>query len=151
MSDSVKFAKREGEVVFGEKPKLKQVTEHDIKVNEPLKFDNFSLYQVDFKQNELDQMVFQLIRKDTEKSFGTVKINLLEPKSEYDLGSGYKVKVMSYLVWPFIASLVVISLSLIPYWNSAVIDQVNLSDIALTGHDGILVTVWLGTSIMVFS
>ncbi|MEK5335159.1 cytochrome c biogenesis protein ResB [Bacillus sp. FSL M8-0166] len=89
--------KREGEVVFGEKPKLKQVTEHDIKVNEPLKFDNFSLYQVDFKQNELDQMVFQLIRKDTEKSFGTVKINLLEPKPEYDLGSGYKVKVMSYL------------------------------------------------------
>ncbi|MCM3027842.1 cytochrome c biogenesis protein ResB [Bacillus safensis] len=89
--------KREGEVVLGEKPKLKQVTEHDIKVNEPLKFDNFSLYQVDFKQNELDQMVFQLIRKDTEKSFGTVKINLLEPNSEYDLGSGYKVKVMSYL------------------------------------------------------
>ncbi|MBB6603473.1 cytochrome c biogenesis protein [Bacillus pumilus] len=89
--------KREGEVVFGEKPKLKQVSEHDIKVNEPLKFDQFSLYQVDFKQNELDQMVFQLIRKDTEKSFGTVKINLLEPKSEYDLGSGYKVKVMSYL------------------------------------------------------
>lgn len=31
------------------------------------------------------------------------------------------------------------------------IDQVNLSDIALTGHDGILVTVWLGISIMVFS
>ncbi|OLP64942.1 hypothetical protein BACPU_18980 [Bacillus pumilus] len=89
--------KREGEVVFGEKPKLKQVTEHDIKVNEPLKFDNFSLYQVDFKQNELDQMIFQLIRKDTEKSFGTVKINLLEPQSEYDLGSGYKVRVVSYL------------------------------------------------------
>ncbi len=44
-----------------------------------------------------------------------------------------------------------ISLSLIPYWNSAVIDQVDLSNIALTGHDGILVTVWLGISIMVFS
>ena len=28
---------------------------------------------------------------------------------------------------------------------------VNLSDIAFTGHDGILVTVWLGISIMVFS
>jgi threonine transporter len=61
------------------------------------------------------------------------------------------VKVMSFLVFPFIASLVLISLSLIPYWNSAVIDQVNLSDIAFTGHDGILVTVWLGISIMVFS
>lgn len=66
-------------------------------------------------------------------------------------GKDLMVKVMSYLVWPFIASLVLISLSLIPYWNSAVIDQVNLSEISLTGHDGILVTVWLGISIMVFS
>ena len=66
-------------------------------------------------------------------------------------GKDLMVKVMSYLVFPFIASLVLISLSLIPYWNSAVIDQVNLSDIAFTGHDGILVTVWLGISIMVFS
>ena len=39
-------------------------------------------------------------------------------------GKDLMVKVMSYLVWPFIASLVLISLSLIPYWNSAVIDQV---------------------------
>lgn len=66
-------------------------------------------------------------------------------------GKDLMVKVMSWLVFPFIASLVLISLSLIPYWNSAVIEQVNLSDIALTGHDGILVTVWLGISIMVFS
>ena len=66
-------------------------------------------------------------------------------------GKDLMVKVMSFLVFPFIASLVLISLSLIPYWNSAVIDQVNLSDISFTGHDGILVTVWLGISIMVFS
>lgn len=66
-------------------------------------------------------------------------------------GKDLMVKVMSYLVFPFIACLVLISLSLIPYWNSAVFDQVNLSDIAFTGHDGILVTVWLGISIMVFS
>ncbi len=66
-------------------------------------------------------------------------------------GKDLMVKVMGWLVFPFIASLVLISLSLIPYWNSAVIDQVNLSDISFTGHDGILVTVWLGISIMVFS
>ncbi|MCS2155757.1 threonine/serine transporter TdcC [Scandinavium sp. H11S7] len=66
-------------------------------------------------------------------------------------GKDLMVKVMSFLVFPFIASLVLISLSLIPYWNSAVIDQVHLSDITFTGHDGILVTVWLGISIMVFS
>ena len=66
-------------------------------------------------------------------------------------GKDLMVKVMSWLVFPFIASLVLISLSLIPYWNSAVIDQVSLSDISFTGHDGILITVWLGISIMVFS
>ena len=66
-------------------------------------------------------------------------------------GKDLMVKVMSYLVWPFIASLVLISLSLIPYWNSAVIDQVDLGSLSLTGHDGILITVWLGISIMVFS
>ncbi len=59
-------------------------------------------------------------------------------------GKDLMVKVMSYPVWPFIASLVLISLSLIPYWNSAVIDQVDLGSLSLTGHDGILITVWLG-------
>ena len=66
-------------------------------------------------------------------------------------GKDLMVKVMSYLVFPFIACLILISVSLIPYWNSAVIDQVSLSDISFTGSDGILVTVWLGISIMVFS
>lgn len=66
-------------------------------------------------------------------------------------GKDLMVKVMSYLVFPFIASLVLISLSLIPYWNSSVIDQVNLSQISFIGHDGILINVWLGISIMVFS
>ncbi|MFQ2027244.1 threonine/serine transporter TdcC [Aeromonas veronii] len=66
-------------------------------------------------------------------------------------GKDLMVRVMSYLVFPFIASLIVISLSLVPYWNSAVFDQVNLSEISMFGHDGIMVTVWLGISIMVFS
>ncbi len=66
-------------------------------------------------------------------------------------GKNLMVKVMSYLVWPFIASLVLISLSLIPYWNASAINQVDLSAITLGGSDGILVTVWLGISIMVFS
>ncbi len=38
-------------------------------------------------------------------------------------GKDLMVKVMSYLVWPFIASTVVISPVPDPYWNSAVIDQ----------------------------
>ena len=66
-------------------------------------------------------------------------------------GKDLMVRVMSYLVFPFIASLVLLSLALIPYWNTAVFDNVNADSFELFGHSGILVTVWLGISIMVFS
>ncbi|MCY8602741.1 cytochrome c biogenesis protein ResB [Bacillus spizizenii] len=95
-TDAVLY-KREGKIVYGEKPNLKKVTEEDIRVNQPLRFDSFSVYQVDYKENQLDQMVFQLIDKKTKKSFGSLKINLLDPDSVYDLGNGYKVEIASYL------------------------------------------------------
>ncbi|EBQ6113632.1 threonine/serine transporter TdcC, partial [Salmonella enterica subsp. enterica serovar Enteritidis] len=66
-------------------------------------------------------------------------------------GKDLMVRVMSYLVFPFIASLVLLSLALIPYWNTAVFESVNADSFQLFGHSGILVTVWLGISIMVFS
>ncbi|OBU07799.1 threonine/serine transporter TdcC [Morganella psychrotolerans] len=66
-------------------------------------------------------------------------------------GKDLMVRVMSYLVFPFIASLVLLSLALIPYWNTAVFDNVSADSFELFGHSGILVTVWLGISIMVFS
>ncbi len=66
-------------------------------------------------------------------------------------GKDLMVRVMSYLVFPFIASLVLLSLALIPYWSTDVFNAVNADSFALTGHDGILVTVWLGIAIMVFS
>lgn len=65
-------------------------------------------------------------------------------------GKDLMVKVMSYLVWLFIVSLVLILLLLIFYWNLVVIDQVDFSNIVLIGYDGILVMVWLGIFIMVF-
>lgn len=65
-------------------------------------------------------------------------------------GKDLMVKVMSYPVFPFIASPVLISLA-DPVLELSGDRPVNLSDIAFTGHDGILVTVWLGISIMVFS
>lgn len=66
-------------------------------------------------------------------------------------GKDMMVKVMSYLVFPFIACLVLISLALIPYWNASVFTSLDMSALTLGGHDGILVTVWLGIAIMVFS
>lgn len=88
--------KRVGPVVAGEAPKLKKIKEYKIRVNEPLKYDHYALYQVDFKLNELKSMSFALVDKQTSKSFGTITVHLLQPKEKYDLGNGYRVELLSY-------------------------------------------------------
>lgn len=94
-TDAVLF-KRVGPAVPGEKPELEKVKEHKIRVNQPLKFESFALYQVDYKLDELQSMSFALTNKATEQTFGDVKINLYNPKEKYDLGNGYAVEVLSF-------------------------------------------------------
>ncbi|PAE65043.1 cytochrome C biogenesis protein [Bacillus licheniformis] len=93
----VELYERKNDSLPGEAPELKKVKNGKIKVNDPLKFGSYALYQLTYKEGELDKMVFQLIEKDSGKSFGKVAIDLLEPKPEYDLGNGYKVHIASYL------------------------------------------------------
>lgn len=88
--------KRVGPAIPGEKPELEKVKEHKIRVNQPLKFERFALYQVDYKLDELNTMSFSLTNKDTGKTFGDIKVNLYDPKSKYDLGNGYTVEVLSF-------------------------------------------------------
>lgn len=88
--------KRVGPAIPGEKPELEKVKEHKIKVNQPLKFERFALYQVDYKLDELNTMSFSLTNKDTGKTFGDIKVNLYDPKPKYDLGNGYAVEVLSF-------------------------------------------------------
>jgi cytochrome c biogenesis protein len=94
---NVVLYERKGEIVHGAEPDLKEVKEEEIRVNEPLKFNSFSLYQVDYKLDELNKMTFSLIDKETEKSFGQITVDLLNPQSNYDLGNGYKVEISTYL------------------------------------------------------
>lgn len=82
--------------VVGTEPELKKVKDAKIRVNEPLSFGDYALYQVDFKLNEFHRMNLKLEKKSTGKTFGEIKINLFNPKSTYDLGNGYKVKMMEY-------------------------------------------------------
>lgn len=93
---NVTLYKQEGHVLPGEKPKLTKVKDFKIKVNHPLKYDHYALYQVDYKLNELSEMSFQLINKKTLKGYGTITIDLNNPKSSYILKKGYSVKLLSY-------------------------------------------------------
>lgn len=94
---NVTLYKKQGDSLPGEEPKLKEVKDFSIRVNEPLKFDSYAVYQVNYKLNELNKMTFDLIDKKSGKSFGKVVIDLLNPEKKYDLGNGYAVEIASYL------------------------------------------------------
>lgn len=66
-------------------------------------------------------------------------------------GKNFMVRVMGYLVFPFILCLVIISLLLIPFWNTGVFSTLDFSAIPLGGDSGLLTTLWFGVGIMVFA
>jgi len=94
-TDAILYS-RVGEKLSGEEPELEQVKEHFIRVNQPLKFESFALYQVDYKLDELAKMSFNFTNKESGEIFGTIKIDLNNPEESYDLGNGYSVKLVSY-------------------------------------------------------
>ncbi len=54
-TDAIVYEREEGGTI-GEEPDLQELKRDEIRVNEPLTFDGFSLYQVDYKLNELNVM-----------------------------------------------------------------------------------------------
>lgn len=94
-TDAILYS-RVGEKLSGEEPELEQVKEHFIRVNQPLKFESFALYQVNYKLDELATMSFHFTNKESGEVVGTIKIDLNDPEESYDLGKGYSVKLVSY-------------------------------------------------------
>ncbi|MBS4191081.1 cytochrome c biogenesis protein [Bacillus sp. FJAT-49705] len=92
----VTLYKKKGDSIAGEKPELEKVKDDEIRVNEPLRFENFALYQSTYKLNELNKMTFALTNKQTNEEFGMLTVDLNDPKEKYDLGNGYSVEVVSY-------------------------------------------------------
>ncbi|PLR84580.1 cytochrome C biogenesis protein [Bacillus canaveralius] len=93
---NVSLYKKQGDTVAGEEPELKKVKDYEIRVNDPLKFENFALYQVEYKLNELNKMSFILENKESKEAFGNLTIDLYDPENVYDLGNGYSVEIVQY-------------------------------------------------------
>jgi cytochrome c biogenesis protein len=93
---NVTLYKKQGDTVAGEEADLEKVKDFEIKVNNPLKFEEFALYQVDYKLNELNKMSFALTNKKTGEEYGDLTVDLNDPQDVYDLGNGYKAEVVSY-------------------------------------------------------
>ena len=93
---NVTLYNKEGDSLPGEEPNLIKVRDGDIRVNEPFKFDDYAIYQTEYKLNELSKMTFALSHKETAQEFGTLTIDLNEPKTEYILTDDYYVEMLSY-------------------------------------------------------
>lgn len=68
-----------------------------------------------------------------------------------NFGSNVVVKVMSVLVFPFIAILVLLSLYLIPQWSGALFTTFSLESVSAASGHGLAVTLLLLVPVMVFS
>ncbi|MFZ7945101.1 MULTISPECIES: cytochrome c biogenesis protein ResB [Bacillaceae] len=92
---NVVLFERVSENLPGEEPKLEKIKEYKIRVNHPLSFDGYSVFQSSYR-SELKAMTFLLTNKDTNQTFGEVQISLEDPKAKYDLGNGYSVRILNY-------------------------------------------------------
>ncbi len=94
-TDVALYKKAEGDLP-GQTDNISLVKEYSIIVNEPLTFDGYSIFQMDYRTDELKSMDFQLTDKETEQSLGEFTVDLVNPESTYDLGDGRIVELKDY-------------------------------------------------------
>ena len=77
---------------------LEKVVEGKIQMNQPLKFDGYTLYQQGYQENEFSSMSFKIYETndENEEAIDTVTIDFFEPKDEYELSDGSRVVVDQY-------------------------------------------------------
>ncbi|MEN1970119.1 cytochrome c biogenesis protein ResB [Lentibacillus sp. N15] len=107
--------KKSDDSIPGAEPDLEKVTEGEIRMNQPLKFDKYTLYQSGYQQNEFTSMSFNILNTDTknkeyknltfklyttdedkDKALGTFTIDLNDQEDVYKLDNGYRVQVEQY-------------------------------------------------------
>lgn len=72
------------------------IEEKAVVVNDPMKFDGYSIFQMDYRTDELKNMTFELNEKDGDKSYGEFTVDLVNPEREYELEDGASVVLLEY-------------------------------------------------------
>lgn len=87
-----------GKQVAGQEPELEEVTKGSIQMNKPLKFSGYTLYQSSYQENDFANMTFFVYKTDDEdrESLGEITIDLTDPKDEYELDNGIRLKINNY-------------------------------------------------------
>ncbi|WEG11420.1 cytochrome c biogenesis protein ResB [Pullulanibacillus sp. KACC 23026] len=93
---NVTLYQKSGEAILGQTPKLKKIEDASVKVNHPLVFNHYKVFQADYRLNQISSMNFMLVDKKTGTDHGDFSVNLFDTKSTYNLGNGYSIKVLGY-------------------------------------------------------
>ncbi|HSI68083.1 MAG TPA: cytochrome c biogenesis protein ResB [Planococcus sp. (in: firmicutes)] len=94
-TDVVLYQSQEGSLP-GSADEKEVLTEYPIRVNQPLKFDGYALYQMDYKLNELKSMTFVLTNKASQEASEEFTIDLINPADFYELEDGSTVELLGY-------------------------------------------------------
>src|SRR5699024_4469888 len=70
--------------------------EKGVVVYDPMKIDEYSIFQMDYRTDELKTMTFELNEKDGDKSYGQFTVDLVNPEREYELEDGASVVLLEY-------------------------------------------------------
>ncbi|MFD2045900.1 cytochrome c biogenesis protein ResB [Ornithinibacillus salinisoli] len=89
---------RKEEAVVGSESDLDKIVEDEIRMNHPLEFDGYKVYQSGYQLNEFKSMTFKIheTNDDEEVALDSFTIDLASPKAEYELDNGFRVKVDQY-------------------------------------------------------
>ncbi|WP_233681302.1 cytochrome c biogenesis protein ResB [Macrococcoides caseolyticum] len=83
--------------VVGAEPKLKVIKDGSVKVNHPVSFDHFSLYQNSFDQSQLKTMIFKVVDLKSGKAIGnTFEVQLDNPDKHYKIAKDLNVSLKNY-------------------------------------------------------
>lgn len=82
----------------GSEPTYDKVVQDEIRMNHPLKFAGYTLYQAGYQLNEFTSMSFKIHEIDDpdEEAIETFTIDLITPESEYTFDNGMKVEINQY-------------------------------------------------------
>src|SRR5690625_1832130 len=82
----------------GAEPKLEKILEDKLFMNNPLKFDGYTLYQSGYQQNEFSSMSFKIHETNVagQEALETFTIDLTSPETEYEFESGFRVVIDKY-------------------------------------------------------
>jgi cytochrome c biogenesis protein len=84
--------------VAGAEPELEKIVEDELRMNHPVKFDRYTLYQAGYQLNEFSNMSFNIYETDDadEETLSTFTVDLTSPESSYELDNGFQVEVSQY-------------------------------------------------------